>query len=157
MDKDEHIRILQLAYASVVADMTRLLGDEGVLENVTQRKRVEQMEQGPRKAAQFGITSADLVFTRLSALFGCAEWRVQQLDEGFVAETRSCLLSGLARQMNAPSPCRLYCLDPMEGLVRGVSPGAGFQVEETLWEGDRCRVNVPISRQGLLDKCTKMV
>jgi hypothetical protein len=50
------------------------------------------------------------------------------------------LLCSLAKKAGAPSPCRLFCLDPLEGLVQGVRPGAGFGVAETVYDGERCSV-----------------
>lgn len=142
MTKDEHIKLLQLTYANVLADATNQFGREGVLDNVTARKRKEQLEEGATKAAHFNITSAQQVFTQLSAVFGCADWRVNELDDGFSAISKSCVLCGLAKKKNAPSPCRLYCLDPMEGLVKGVEPKREFCVEDTLWTGEECRIVV---------------
>jgi hypothetical protein len=142
MDKDKQIQLLQLTYAHVLADATRQFGQEGILERVAARKREEQLAAGATKAAQFGITSAEQVFTRLAALFGCTAWRVTASEDGFTAEAGSCTLCGLARKLDAPSPCRLYCLDPMEGMVKGVEPEAEFVVEETLWDGAKCRVHV---------------
>ena len=46
MEKDKHIKLLQLTYASVLADATAQFGQEGVLENVEARKRREQLEAG---------------------------------------------------------------------------------------------------------------
>ena len=42
--------------------------------------------------------------------------------------------------MGAGNPCRLYCLDPFEGMVKGLDPNATFIVKETLFKGQRCRV-----------------
>ena len=117
MDKDRMIQVLQLTYASVIADATNQLGQEGVLDNVVARKRREQLALGGQKAAKFGITSPEQVFTALSSLFRCADWKIEPRDGGFVAATKSCLLCGLAKHAQGPSPCRLYCLDPMEGMV----------------------------------------
>ena len=61
-------------------------------------------------------------------------------DCGFSAESSSCILCGLAKKRKAPSPCMLYCLDPMEGLVKGVEPNAGFSVEDTLWHGKNAKL-----------------
>lgn len=142
MDKDTMIQALQLTYAGVIADATCQLGREGVLDNVVARKRREQLEQGGQKAARFGITSPEQVFTALSSLFRCANWKIERRDAGFVAVTKSCLLCGLTKQLSGPSPCRLYCLDPMEGMVKGVAPQAEFDVQETLWDGSQCAVRV---------------
>jgi hypothetical protein len=142
MDKDKQIHLLQLTYAHVLADATRQFGQEGVLESVTARKRQEQLATGATKAAQFGIAAPEEVFTSLSAYFRCANWQVTPNGDGLTAETGRCVLCGLAKKMGAPSPCRLYCLDPMEGMVKGLRPAADFVVEETLWEAKRCRVKV---------------
>jgi hypothetical protein len=142
MDKDQQIQVLQLTYAHVLADATLQLGLEGVLERVTERKRREQLATGSAKAKHFGITSPEQVFTALSACFGCASWRATAKEGGLVAETSGCVLFGLARMIDAPSPCRLYCLDPMEGMVKGLEPEADFMVQETLWDGEMCRVEV---------------
>lgn len=142
MDKDKHIKLLQLTYANVLADATAQFGEEGILEIVEVRKRREQLESGAIKAAHFDISTARQVFTKLSSVFGCANWQIDQRDDGFAAKSKSCVLCGLAKQKKAPSPCRLYCLDPMEGLVKGVEPGCKFTVESTLWTGDECRVVV---------------
>lgn len=34
------------------------------------------------------------------------------------------------------------CLDPMEGMVRGLAPEMRFISTETLWNGSKCRVEV---------------
>lgn len=142
MNPDQHIRLLQLAYANVLADAVLQMTIEGVLERVTERKRQEQIEQGAAKAANFGITSPEDVFTALGTAFGCTTWTVTPRGDGVEAETGSCLLCALAKQKGADSPCRLYCLDPIVGMVKGLDPGAEMKVHETLWNGSACRVEV---------------
>ena len=142
MQNEKDTQMLQLTYAAVLADATAQFDRENVLKNVTQRKRAEQMATGKMKAEQFGITSPEAVFTRLAEVFNCAVWEIQNGEEAFVAETKSCKLCAIAKKINAPSPCHLYCLDPMEGMIKGLNPGADFAVEETLWEGEKCRIRV---------------
>jgi len=142
MQNEKDIQILQLTYAAVLADATAQLAKENVLQNVTQRKKAEQAATGKMKAEQFGITSPEAVFTRLAEVFNCAAWEIQNAEDKFVAETKTCKLCAIAKKMNAPAPCYLYCLDPMEGMIRGLNPGADFAVEETLWEGEKCRIRV---------------
>jgi hypothetical protein len=142
MNSDQHIRLLQHAYASMLADAVLQMTVEGVLDRVTERKRQEQHEQGATKAAAFGITSPEEVFTALGAAFGCASWDITPRTDGFDAEAGSCLLCALAKQKGADSPCRIYCLDPMAGMVKGLDPGAEMKVHETLWNGSACRVEV---------------
>lgn len=142
MDNEKHIQLLQMTYAHVLADSVLQLGQEGVLENVTRRKRQEQLAAGEKKAAQFGMSRPEEVFTTLSAFFRCAQWQIIAQNGGFTAEANSCVLCALAKKMGAPSPCRIYCLDPMEGMVKGVEPEAEFVIQETLWDGQKCRVEV---------------
>jgi hypothetical protein len=142
MNPKQQIKILQLTYASVLADAVLQFDREQVLERVTERKRAEQMATGAAKAEAFGLTTTDQVFTTLSEVFGCADWDVTPRDSDFDAVAQSCLLCALAKQKGASSPCRLYCLDPMAGMVKGLDPEAEMQVQETLWNGTACRVEV---------------
>ena len=142
MQNEKDIQLLQLTYVAVLADATAQFAKENVLQNVTQRKKAEQMATGKLKAEQFGITSPEAVFTRLAEVFNCTAWEILNSEKEFVAETTMCKLCAIAKKINAPAPCYLYCLDPMEGMVKGLNPHASFAVEETLWDGEKCRVLV---------------
>jgi hypothetical protein len=142
MQNEKDIQLLQLTYAAVLADATAQFAKENILQNVTQRKKAEQMAAGKMKAEQLGITSPAAVFTRLAEIFNCAAWEIRNMEKKFVAETTTCKLCAIAKKINAPAPCYLYCLDPMEGMVNGLNPHATFAVEETLWDGGKCRVLV---------------
>jgi hypothetical protein len=143
MDSIEKVQILQMAYAGALADTVLQLSKEGVLENVTSRKRQEQINTSKMRAAQFAITKPEEVFLKLSEIFGCASWEIiSNTNGGFTAQTRSCKLCAIAKKIGAPSPCRLYCLDPMEGLIKAVKNDAVYTVEETLWDGSKCSVKV---------------
>ena len=118
MDK---VRTLQAIYAGALADMVKRMGDEGVLEKVTQQKRAEQLAGGKARAVQMGMVNAEEVFTKLSDLMGCADWKVapNEYGGGFTATASRCMLCAIARKMGVQSPCHIYCLDPMEGMVKG--------------------------------------
>ena len=140
MQNEKDIQLLQLTYAAVLADATAQFATENVLHKVTQRKKAEQMAAGKMNAEIFEITSPEAVFTRLAEVFNCAAWEIESSEQGFVAETTTCKLCAIAKKINAPAPCYLYCLDPMEGMVKGLNPNATFTVKETLWEGGKCKV-----------------
>ena len=142
MQNEKDIQLLKLTYAAVLADATAQFAKENVLQNVTQHKKAEQMATGKMKAEHFGVTSPAAVFTRLAEVFNCAAWEIRNAEEKFFAETTTCKLCAIAKKINAPAPCYLYCLDPMEGMVKGLNPHATFAVEETLWDGEKCRVLV---------------
>ena len=142
MKCDEKIQILQLTYAGVVADAVLQMGREGILEKVTQQKKKEQMLTGKMKAEQFGITQPEEVFQKLSEIFNCASWEIIPEPGGFSAEVKACKLCRFAKKIGAQKPCNLYCLDPMEGMVKGLGERSNFIVRETLWAGKKCKVEV---------------
>lgn len=142
MTSDEKIRILQAAYAGALADAVLRMGRDGILSRVTEEKRREQMRSGKAKAEQFGISRPEEVFSKLTEIFGCATWELTTEPAGFSAEAKSCKLCAIAKKMGAPGPCDVYCLDPMEGMIKGLAPDMEFGVIETLWDGTKCRVEV---------------
>ncbi len=142
MDSEKKLSILQLTYAAALADSVLRMGREGILEKVTAEKRKEQLLSGKARANQFGITRPEDVFLMLSDIFDCVRWEIKSEPGGFSAEGKACKLCALARRMGAQAPCRIHCLDPMEGMVVGLDPGLKFVVKETLWDGQKCRVEV---------------
>ena len=143
METARHIRMLQFTYAAQLADAVHQLARAGALEQVTSERRATRLGADAAQAAQLGVTRPAEAFTASAELFGCADWTVaSDGDEAFVATAQHCLLCGMTKKASAPSPCRLYCLDPIEAMIEGVAPGAGFEVDETLYDGDRCRVRV---------------
>ncbi len=143
MDTDKQVQILQMAYAGALVDAVSQLSKENVLDRVIQRKHQEQISSGQMRADQFGITTPEEVFLKLSQIFNCARWDIiNRPTGGFNAQAVSCKLCTLARKIGSPSPCHLYCLDPMEGLVKAVKKDAAYIVKETLWNGNKCVVSV---------------
>jgi len=142
MELERKVKLLQAIYAGALADSTLRMGKEGIIEKVTSEKREEQMLTGKSRAAQFGMEKPEEVFLKLAELFGCANWTVKSDDEGFTAEATGCMLCAIAKRMGAQSPCNIHCLDPMEGMVKGIDPNLTFEVMETLWSGNKCKVHV---------------
>ncbi len=144
MDSTQHIRLLQFTYAAQLADATRQYGLAGILGQVTAERRAQRLAAGATQAAQLGVADAPGAFTVSAELFGCADWTVapEEADGAFEATAGRCLLCAMVMKAGGTSPCRLFCLDPIEGMVKGVAPGAAFEVLETLFEGERCCVRV---------------
>jgi hypothetical protein len=143
MDSNRQVQTLQTVYAAALADMVVQLQRENILEKVTERKRQEQMLTGKMRAGQFGVTQPEEVFTKLAELFACANWVItKNLDGSFTAQSTVCKLCAFAKKMGAAAPCQLYCLDPMEGMVKALKPDSVYAVEETLWNGTKCSIRV---------------
>jgi hypothetical protein len=142
MELEKKVKLLQVIYAGALADSALRLGKEGILEKTTTEKREEQMATGKLRAAQFGIGKPEEVFTKLGEIFGCANWTVESDNKGFTAEATGCMLCAMAKKIGAQCPCNIYCLDPMEGMIRGIDQDLTYEVLETLWSGQKCKVNV---------------
>jgi hypothetical protein len=110
---------------------------------VTDEKLAERRASAAAQAAQLGVTTPGAAFTTSAELFGCADWTVDEAtDGGFDATATWCLLCAMVKKAGGPSPCRLFCLDPIEAMVQALQPEARLDVSETLYEGERCRVRV---------------
>lgn len=142
MELEKRLKLLQIIYAGALADSVLRMGKEGILEKVTAEKREEQMLTGKLRTAQFGIGSPEEVFTKLAEIFGCANWTIESDNEGFTAEATGCMLCTIAKKIGAPCPCNIHCLDPMEGMIKGIDPDLKYEVLETLWSGRNCKVDV---------------
>jgi hypothetical protein len=141
MQAEQTLQIVRMTYAAALADAVKRLADEGVLERVTAKRRAEHLANGASTAKQFGVSKPSDALRRTVELFACADWRVCD-DEGggFSAVASRCTLCAMPKRLGAASPCRIYCLDPIEGMVRGLEPDLRVEVSETLFEGEACRL-----------------
>lgn len=142
METERKLKMLQTFYAAVLADSVLRLGREGVLDKVTEEKKREQLLSGKMKAQQLGISVPEEAIEVLSEIFGCADWKIIKEEGGFVAEAKACMLCAIAKKLGANCPCNIYCLDPIEGVIKGLKPEADYIVESTLWDCDKCRLMV---------------
>jgi hypothetical protein len=143
MDTQQHLRLLQITYAAQLADAVRQYGQAGILDKVTEEKRAERRQTAAAQAAQLGITTPEAAFTTSAELFGCADWTVTATGDGALeASATRCLLCAMVKKAGAPSPCHIFCLDPIEAMVLGLQSDARLEVLVTLHDGDRCRVLV---------------
>jgi hypothetical protein len=52
------------------------------------------------------------------------------------------MLCGAAKKMNAGCPCNIFCLDAMEGMIKGLDPALNYKVESTLYSDGYCQAKV---------------
>ena len=147
MELEQKLKMLQIYYAAALSDSTLRYGRAKILEEVTEQKRKEQMSNGIALAERFRIKEQKDVFYRTAEIYGCADWVCEATEDGYIATATSCLLCTISKNMNNPfSPCKLHCLSPIEAMLKGIAKGAEFAVEETLWNGNRCRVKVTLTK-----------
>lgn len=142
MEAVEKVKVLQAMYAGALADAVLRMGREGVLGKVEQDKRDELKLTGAARAKQLGIESVEDVIPKLTDLMGCANWTMTATEDGsgYTAVATRCMLCAMAKKLGAPSPCRIYCLDPMEGMMKGVDGTIQFFADSTLWDDQECKI-----------------
>ena len=141
---EQKLRTLQMYYAAALADSTLRYGKAGILDEVTAHKKTEQMKTGAALAERFSVKEPQDAFLKTADTYGCADWVCEKTSYGFIATASRCMLCAISKKMGEYSPCKIHCLSPMEAMLKGIAPEAGFVVEETLWDSDKCKVNVVI-------------
>ena len=139
---EQKVRTLQMFYAAVQADSTLRYGNAGILDRVTEQKHAEQVKTGAASAERLGIKEPKQVFLKTQDTFGCANWICEDTEDEFTATCANCMLCAMSKKMGQYSPCRLNCLNPIEAMLRGITPNAEFIVDKTLWDNDKCSVRV---------------
>ena len=139
---EQKLKTLQLYYAAALADVVVRFGNEGVLDKITEQKRSEQMKNGAGLAARFGVTEPKMAIEKTRDTYGCADWVCTDTDSGFRAVATKCTLCAISKQMGGFNPCCIYCLSPMEAMMKGVSPEAVVSITGTLWDSDKCEITV---------------
>ena len=142
MELEEKLKTLQMYYAASLADSTLRYGKAGILDEVTEQKRIEQMKTGVALSERFGVKEPQEAFQKTQDLYGCAKWSCEDTEEGLAAICTYCLLCAMSKKMGAYSPCQIHCLSPIDAMIKGVAPNAEFVVDRTLWDSDECRVRV---------------
>ena len=142
---EQKVKILQMFYASALADSVVRYGNEGILEKITGQKKAEQMKTGSSLAERLGITEPKQSFIKIQEIYGCANWVCTETEGGFEAVCTACMLCAISKKMGQFSPCRIYCLSPLEAVLKAVAPGSEFSVTQTLWDSDRCKAVVKLS------------
>ena len=130
--------MLQLFYAGVLADSVRRYSEAGILNAVEAQKEKEQRMAAKGQLAQLQISTPAEIFKMFSEVFGCISWDIEETDDKLTARGNSCLLCAIAKKMNLPKPCNIYCINPVRAQVEGLERGYRLNVRSTLWESDKC-------------------
>jgi len=138
------VKTLQLTYAAALADAAVRYGNEGILDKITEQKRTEQMKNGAGLAARLGVTEPKQAIEKTRDTFGCANFVCTDTPDGFEAVATNCTLCSISRQMGKFSPCQIFCLSSFEAMIKGVSPGAEFNVVSTLWDSEKCIIKAKV-------------
>lgn len=146
MDIGKRLALLQYTYAATVAETANTFEKLQVLDNIVGRRKARQAQSAPLINQQLGVETVADVFNKLSEVYGCANWAVEETDEGYVAVATACKLCALSLKMGGANPCNGWCLDPMFAMITSVSgiDVENITVESTLMSGDCCKVIIKL-------------
>lgn len=142
MNTEVKLKVLQNIYANVLAESALYFKHEGILDKVTKKKKQKSLISGEKLVEHFNINAPEGVFLWSSEIFNCAVWEIKEMKDGFLAIAEECKLCKFAKKIGAGMPCYMYCLNPMEGMIKGINSKFAFEVVETLWDGTKCRVRI---------------
>jgi len=138
METEKRLKMLQLFYAGVLADSVRRYSEAGILNGVEAQKEKEQRMAAKGQLAQLQISTPGEIFKMFSEVFGCISWEIEETDDKLTARGHSCLLCAIAKKMNLPKPCNIYCINPVRAQAESLDGGYRLNVGSTLWESDKC-------------------
>lgn len=146
MDIEKRFALLQNIYAASITETVNTYDKLKVLDTIVAGRKERQAQTAPLLNQQLGIETIEDVFSRLSKIFGCANWFVEKTDEGYIATAASCKLCAMSKKMGGANPCNGWCLDPMFAMIAaaGKIDARSIAVESTLMTGDCCKVHINI-------------
>ncbi len=146
METEKKLALMQNTYAAAIAETVNNYEKLKVLDSIVEKKKERQPQTAPYINQQLGVETVEDVFIKLSDVFGCADWNVEKLTDGYCATAKMCKLSALSIRMGGANPCKGWCLDPMSAMITAVTSGeiksADIEVTSTLMDGECCKVKI---------------
>ena len=142
MESEKKLAVMRNLYTGLQAETIMRYAKAGIFEEV-EKERIElSLTSGGRNAERLAIENAREAFAKPASITDCAFWEIEERDNSLTAVCTGCKLIGMCKQMQTPSPCKMYCLSPIEGMIKALKPGAYFRVVSTLYDGENCTVRV---------------
>jgi hypothetical protein len=142
MSTEKHLVLMRNLYMGLQAETMARYAKAGILGETEKEKKALSFASGGKTTQMLGVTKPEEAFTKPSAIADCASWDIAGDGNGMKAVCGGCKLVAMCKQFGTPSPCRMYCLNPIEGMIKALKPEAVFMVKSTLWAGENCTVEV---------------
>jgi hypothetical protein len=136
------MEVLRSLYIRLEAETMLRYAGAGILKGVEEERSELSLAAGKASAQMLGVTTPKEAFKKPAAIVDCASWKILANEKSFTAVCVGCKLAAMCKELNTPSPCRMYCLNPIEGMVKAVEAEARFKVESTLMSEKNCTVKV---------------
>lgn len=142
MSAEKYLFLMRNLYTGLQAEALGRYEKAGILEGVEVEKREQSLAGGKMYCEMLGVTQVKEAFLKPSEIVECARWELCEEERNLTAICKGCKIAAICKKTGITSPCNIYCLNPIEGMIKGLEPGAEFKVESTLMESDKCRVIV---------------
>lgn len=139
---DGYLATLRNLYTGLQAETLLRYHNAGIINEVETEKYRLSLVNGKKNAIMLQISTIEDAFMKPSKIVECARWEVKEDDEKVTAICKGCKIINLCKKIGAPSPCNLYCLNPIEGMVKAIEPNADFRTLSTLWDADKCEIEI---------------
>ncbi|MFC1693013.1 hypothetical protein ACFL1R_05875 [Candidatus Latescibacterota bacterium] len=142
MNTDNHLFLMRNLYIGLLAETMARYAKAGILNEIEKEKKTLSLASGEKNAQMLGVTKPEEAFTKPASIVDCASWEISINRNGLKAVCVGCKLAAMCKKLETPSPCRMYCLNAIEGMIKALKPEAVFNVKSTLWSGKNCTVRV---------------
>lgn len=142
MQTEKKLGIMQNTYAASIAEAINTYAKLNVLDKIVESKKDRLTQTAPMINAQIEAEKPEDVFTNMADVFGCANWQIEQSENGFKATATACRLCALSKQMGGANPCIGWCLNPLSAMVAAIDSDLEFVAERTLMNDTCCKVEV---------------
>ncbi|MGM0379592.1 MAG: hypothetical protein ACQEQE_07585 [Bacillota bacterium] len=140
MNSELRLKVLQNIYTNQLVDSINFYNKSGKLDNILKEKKVKSQISGKFIVKKFKIETISQAFNWTNQIFDCAKW--EKIGNNNIFKTKNCKLYNLAKKNGVCSPCKIYCLNPLEGMIKAIDKNYKFNVKTTLWKSDECIVRI---------------
>ena len=142
MTNEQHLSVLRNLFTRLQAETMLRYAKAGILNDIEGERIQLSLAFGENSAQMLGVTRPEEAFLKPAAIVDCASWDISSNGNGMTAISSGCKLTAMCKKLETPSPCRMYCLSPIEGMIKALKPEARFTVKSTLWSGKSCNIEV---------------
>lgn len=142
MSAEKNLFLIRNLYTNLQAEVLGRYEKAGILKEIEMEKRVQSHTYGKMFCDMLGVSEIKEAFLRPSEIVQCAVWELKEEVNSLEAVCKGCKIASICKKEGNVSPCNMFCLNPIEGMIKGLKPDARFNVESTLMESDKCKVIV---------------
>ena len=142
MNDAQKLSVLRNLFTRLQAETISRYAKAGVLNEIEEERRILSISSGKISAQLLSINEPEEAFSSPASIIDCATWRITNNEKSLTAVCTGCKLAAMCKNLYTYSPCNMYCLNPIEGIIKALKTDVEFKVKSTLMSGDNCFVEV---------------